>query len=172
MARSSISVVLQGFQRHLDDEALCLQPFFMARRLTAWLAGGAIVLLAVACDTARRVDRIENVRPPAAGRPDEPADVQGIYRSLSKAVLQLRGNGDLVLIAPAGAGPDSGKFILQDGRLEVQTKNCGETVGTYEMVVTGEQEPGKATLQINALSDECAERRRDLTAYPWVYANS
>ncbi|HEV3402120.1 MAG TPA: hypothetical protein VG078_09900, partial [Acidimicrobiales bacterium] len=100
--------MLQGFQRHLDDEALCLQPFFMARRLTAWLAGGAIVLLAVACDTARRVDRIENVRPPAAGRPDEPADVQGIYRSLSKAVLQLRGNGDLVLIAPAGAGPDSG----------------------------------------------------------------
>jgi hypothetical protein len=164
--------VLQRFQHHLDEKPLSLQPFSVARRLRAWCVGGAVVLLLTACDTARRVDRIENVRPPAAGRPHQPADVQGIYRSLGKAVLQLRGNGDLVLVAPAGAGPDSGKFTLQDGRLEIQTENCGEAVGTYEMVVTGEQEPGKATLQIDAVSDECADRRRDLTAYPWVYANS
>jgi hypothetical protein len=144
----------------------------MARHLRRLFGAAAVVLLLGACDTARRIERAENVRPPAAGTPHQPSDVQGIYRSLSKAVLQLRGNGDLVLVAPAGGGPDSGSFTLQDGRLEVQTKNCGEAVGTYEMVVTGEQEPGKATLQINALGDECAERRRDLTEYPWVYANS
>ncbi|HEX2042350.1 MAG TPA: hypothetical protein VHF24_06890 [Acidimicrobiales bacterium] len=144
----------------------------MARHVRRLSGIVAIVLLVAACDTVRQVERVENVRPPAAGTPQQPSDVQGIYRSLSRAVLQLRGNGDLVLVAPAGGGPDSGKFTLQDGRLEVQTENCGETVGTYEMVVTGEQEPGKATLQINALSDECADRRRDLTAYPWVYANS
>lgn len=172
MARSSISVVLQGFQGHLDEKPLCLQRSFMARWSRRLVVGGTIVVSLAACDTARRVDRVENVRPPAAGRPMQPADVQGIYRSLNKSVLQLRGNGDLVLVAPAGGGPDSGKFTLQDGRLEVQTTKCGETVGTYEMVVTGEQEPGKATVQINAVSDECATRRRDLTAYPWVYANS
>ncbi|HEX2272855.1 MAG TPA: hypothetical protein VHG90_03165 [Acidimicrobiales bacterium] len=144
----------------------------MARRLNRLFAGALLVLLVAACDTVRQVERVENVRPPAVGTPQQPSDVQGIYRSLSKAVLQLRGNGDLVLVAPAGGGPDSGKFTLQDGRLEVQTDNCGETVGIYEMVVTGEQEPGKATLQINAIGDECAGRRRDLTAYPWVYANS
>ena len=144
----------------------------MARLLTQWFVGATVALLFASCDAARRLETEENVRPPAAGRPNEPADVQGIYRSLAKAVLQLRGNGDLVLVAPAGGGPDSGKFVLQDGRLEVQTSKCGETVGTYEMVVTGEQEPGKATLQIDAISDECAERRRDLTEYPWVYANS
>jgi hypothetical protein len=172
MARSSISVVPQGFQGYLDENPLCLQPFFMARCPRRWLAGVTIALALAACGAAERVERVENVRPPAAGRPTQPADVQGIYRSLSKAVLQLRGNGDLVLIAPAGGGPDSGRFTLQDGRLEVQTSKCGETVGTYEMVVTGEQEPGKATLQSDAVSDECADRRRDLTAYPWVYANS
>jgi hypothetical protein len=144
----------------------------MARHVRRLSGIVAIVLLVAACDTVRQVERVENVRPPAAGTPQQPSDVQGIYRSLSRAVLQLRGNGDLVLVAPAGGGPDSGKFTLQDGRLEVQTENCGETVGTYEMVVTGEQEPGKATLQINAITDECADRRRDLTAYPWVYADS
>lgn len=168
MPRSSISVVPQGFQGRLDEKALCLQRSFMARHVRRLSVVVAIVVLMAACET----ERVENVRPPAAGTPHQPSDVQGIYRSLSKAVLQLRGNGDLVLVAPAGGGPDSGKFTLQDGRLEVQTENCGETVGTYEMVVTGEQEPGKATLQINAVSDECADRRRDLTAYPWVYANS
>jgi hypothetical protein len=168
MPRSSISVVLQGFQRHLDEKALCLQRFFMAGPLRRLSGAVAVVLLMAACET----ERVENVRPPAVGTPRQPSDVQGIYRSLSKAVLQLRGNGDLVLVAPAGGGPDSGKFTLQDGRLEVQTENCGETVGSYEMVVTGEQEPGKATLQINAITDECADRRRDLTAYPWVYADS
>lgn len=172
MARSSISVVPQGFQGRLDANPLCLQRFFMARCLRRWLAGGTAVLTLAACDAAQRVDTAENVRPPAAGRPNEAADVQGIYRSLGKAVLQLRGNGELVLVAPAGGGPDSGRFVLRDGRLEVQTTKCGETVGTYEMEVTGEQEAGKATLQINAVSDACAERRRDLTAYPWVYANS
>ncbi len=172
MPRSSISVALQGFQRHLDEKALCLQRFFVAREVRLLSGIVAVVLLVAACGTVRQVERVENVRPPAAGTPQQPSDVQGIYRSLSKAVLQLRGNGDLVLVAPAGGGPDSGKFTLQNGRLEVQTENCGETVGSYEMVVTGEQEPGKATLQIQVVSDACADRRRDLTAYPWVYANS
>ncbi len=172
MLRSSISVVLQRFPRAWTRKPIVCNAFSVARLLARCLAGGIVVVLLSSCGAARRLESEENVRPPAAGRPNEPADVQGIYRSLAKAVLQLRGNGDLVLVAPAGGGPDSGKFVVQDGRLEVQTSKCGEAVGTYEMVVTGEQEPGKATLQISALSDECAERRRDLTAYPWVYANS
>ena len=134
-----------------------------------WVAGALVLLVLGACGSA---DRSENVRPPAAGTPNQPAEVQGIYRSLNKAVLQLRGNGDLVLIAPAGGGPASGKFTLQQGRLEVQTSNCGETIGSYDLVVTGEQEAGKATLRLTPVTDECAERRRDLTHDPWVYANS
>ena len=141
------------------------------RRRDRWVAGALAVLLLGGCGAARRADR-QNVRPPAAGTPNQPVEVQGIYRSLSKAVLQLRGNGNLVLIAPAGGGPDSGKFVLQQGRLEVQTSKCGESIGSYEVVVTGEQEAGKATLRLTALEDQCAERRRDLTRDPWVYANS
>jgi hypothetical protein len=40
------------------------------------------------------------------------------------------------------------------------------------VVVTGEQEAGKATLRISVVSDDCATRRHDLTRDPWVYANS
>jgi hypothetical protein len=125
-----------------------------------------------ACGTARTVERVENVRPPRAGTPGRPADVQGIYRSLHQALLQLRGDGSVVLVVPDGGGPSSGRFTLQEGRLELQTSTCGDAVGSYDMVVTGEQEAGKATLRITVVSDECATRRHDLTRDAWVYANS
>jgi hypothetical protein len=125
-----------------------------------------------ACGSARTVERVENVRPPRAGTPGRPADVQGIYRSLHQALLQLRGDGSVVLVVPDGGGPSSGRFTLQEGRLELQTSTCGDAVGSYDMVVTGEQQAGKATLRITVVSDECATRRHDLTRDAWVYANS
>jgi hypothetical protein len=133
----------------------------------------AALLAALVCAcTAGKVERVENVRPPRAGTPGRPAEVQGIYRSLHQALLQLRGDGSVVLVVPGGGGPSSGRFTLQEGRLEVQTSACGDAVGSYDMVVTGEQAAGKAMLRISVVSDDCATRRQDLTRDPWVYANS
>ena len=112
------------------------------------------------------------MRPPAAGTPSQPSDVQGIYRSIRNGVLQLRGNGDIVLIVGDGTGASSGTFTLQDGRLDVQTSSCGDAIGSYDVVVSGEQEAGKATLRITGVSDACADRFRQLTIDPWIYADS
>lgn len=130
------------------------------------------MLLLGACGTSLRRAPSENVRPPAAGTPGRPSDVQGIYRSIRNSVLQLRGNGNLNLIVGDGTGATGGQFTLQQGRLEVQTSACGETVGSYEVVVTGEQKAGKATLRFTGVSDTCADRLRQLTIDPWIYADS
>jgi len=133
----------------------------------------AAVLLALAgCGTQERMAKMQNVKPPAAGTPSGPADVSGIYRSAHLATLQLRSDGTITLIVPNGGGPSSGRFTLQDGRIEVQTSACGQTDGSYNVAVTGAQKAGKATLVITGLNDTCASRLRDLTREPWVYADS
>lgn len=132
----------------------------------------AVALLLGACGTSMRSGPSNNVQPPAAGTPGQPSDVQGVYRSIRNAVLQLRGNGDLNLIVGDGTGATRGKFTLQQGRFVLQTTSCGEIIGSYDMTVTGEQEAGKATLRITAVSDTCTERFRQLTIDPWIYANS
>ena len=148
-------------------------------RVTLVRRAGSTVLGAVlsgtllaACGGGGADPPAENVRPPRPGTPTQPSDVQGIYRSVRQGLLQLRGDGTLVLIAPQGAGPSGGRFTLRNGRLEVQTDDCGDDIGSYDVVVTGEQEAGKATLRITAITDPCAPRLRDLTRDPWVYANS
>ncbi|HTJ75869.1 MAG TPA: hypothetical protein VL337_10940 [Acidimicrobiales bacterium] len=113
-----------------------------------------------------------NVRPPKPGVPATLTDVTGIYRSIHQAVLQLRSNGEFVLIVPEGPGPTSGTFTLQDGRLSVVTASCGTTTGEYDVVVSGEQAAGKAVLNIAAVDDQCDSRRHYLTVDPWVYADS
>ena len=113
-----------------------------------------------------------NVQPPAPGVPAVAEDVTGIYRSIHQGLLQLRANGDFVLIVPDGPGPTSGTFTLSQGRLSVYSKACGPETGDYDVVVTGEQEAGKAVLNISAVQDSCEDRRRYLTIDPWVYANS
>jgi hypothetical protein len=113
-----------------------------------------------------------NVRPPKPGVPATLTDVTGIYRSIHQAVLQLRSNGEFVLIVPEGPGPTSGTFTLQDGRLSVVTTSCGTTTGEYDVVVSGEQAAGKAVLNIAAVDDQCDSRRHYLTVDPWVYADS
>jgi hypothetical protein len=113
-----------------------------------------------------------NVRPPAAGVPATGTDVTGIYRSIHQGLLQLRDDGDFVLIVPEGPGPTAGTFTLTDGRMTVRTEGCGEEPGDYDVVVTGAREAGKATLTISAVRDACDDRRRYLTIDPWVYANS
>lgn len=124
------------------------------------------------CGTDQRVSKVENVRPPAAGTPARPADVSGIYRSIHTATLQLRGDGSVALIVPNGSGASSGRFTLEDGRLELQTTACNDTIGSYDVKVTGPQKAGKATLIMTAVNDPCASRSRDLTRDPWVYADS
>ena len=139
------------------------------RTASAAVLAGALV---VGCTSGGTDAPAENVRPPKAGTPGQPSDVQGIYRSVRQGLLQLRGNGTIVLVAPAGGGQSGGRFTLQDGRLELQTDDCGDDIGRYDVVVTGEQEAGKATLRITAVDDPCATRLRDLTRDPWIYANS
>jgi hypothetical protein len=114
----------------------------------------------------------QNVRPPAPGTPARPSDVQGIYRSIGQGLLQLRGNGEFVLIMPESPGAGAGSYTLRDGRLRVSTDVCGTAEGQYRLEVGGEQEAGKATLLFSALSDDCDWRRRSLTTHPWVYADS
>ncbi len=124
------------------------------------------------CGVQREAARVQNVKPPRAGTPAGPSDVSGIYRSLHQAVLQLRGDGSVVLIDPSGGGPSSGTFTLFSGRLVVRTPECGDAAGTYDVAVTGPQQAGKASLVITAVGDTCTARRTSLTRDSWVYADS
>ena len=139
----------------------------MPRRSYAFL----LLLLMVLPACGDRAERL-NVRPPRPGVPADESEVVGIYRSIHQGLLQLRGDGDLTLIIPGGPGATSGTYALRAGRLEVFTESCGDQLGDYRVEVTGEQEAGKAVLNITAVDDPCAERRRYLTIDPWVYANS
>ena len=114
----------------------------------------------------------QNVRPPAPGTPSQRGDVQGIYRSIRQGVLQLRGDGEFVLIMRESPGAGAGTYTLEDGRLTVNTNVCGTAEGEYRVQVGGEQKAGKATLRFEAVNDDCDWRRRSLTADPWVYADS
>ncbi len=113
-----------------------------------------------------------NVQPPAPGVPARAEDVTGIYRSIHQGVLQLRSDGDYVLIVPDGPGPSSGSFTLSAGRMVVFSKACGQETGEYDVVVSGIQEAGKAVLTLSTVKDPCEDRRRYLTVDPWIYANS
>ncbi len=113
-----------------------------------------------------------NVRPPAPGVPATAEQITGIYRSIHQGLLQLRADGDFVLVVPEGQGPTSGTFTLSDGRLVVYSAACGPETGDYDVLVTGEQEAGKAVLNLTAVRDPCEDRRHYLTIDPWVYADS
>ena len=139
----------------------------MKRRLAAVL----LLLLASGC-SSMKAKPSSNVQPPAPGVPATASDVTGIYRSIHQGVLQLRADGDYILVVPEGPGPSSGSFTLSAGRMSVYSKACGPETGDYDVVVTGTQEAGKAVLNISAVRDSCEERRRYLTVDPWVYANS
>ena len=133
-----------------------------------------LLLLAVATGacSAMKATPSSNVQPPAPGVPASAQDVSGIYRSIHQGLLQLRADGNYVLVVPEGPGPTSGSFTLSAGRLVVFSEACGQETGDYDVVVTGEQEAGKAVLNISAVRDPCEARRKYLTVDPWVYANS
>ncbi len=133
----------------------------------------ALVLVAVLTGACSFKDPpASNVQPPAPGVPATAKDVTGIYRSIHQGLLQLRSDGTYVLIVPDGPGPSSGSFTLSAGRLVVFSKACGQETGDYDVLVTGEQEAGKAVLHLTAVQDTCAARRQYLTVDPWIYANS
>lgn len=132
------------------------------------LVAVAVLVVASACASASR-RQAPNVNPPHPGVPASAADVQGIYRTGRQGTLQLRGNGTLVIVTDRG--PDTGSYVIEGGRMEVQSRECAEA-GTYHVRVGGVPEPGKAVLHLTALRDDCAERRASLGSEPWVYANS
>ena len=134
-------------------------------------ATALLLLLAGGC-SAMKAKPSSNVQPPAPGIPARAEDVTGIYRSIHQGVLQLRADGDYLLVVPEGPGPTSGSFTLSAGRMSVYSKACGPETGDYDVVVTGEQVAGKAVLNISAVRDSCEQRRKYLTVDPWVYANS
>jgi len=130
-----------------------------------------LVLASGAC-SSMKASPSNNVQPPAPGVPAKAEDVTDIYRSIHQGLLQLRADGDYVLVVPEGPGPTSGTFTLSAGRLVVFSEACGQETGDYDVLVTGAQEAGKAVLNISAVRDPCEERRRYLTIDPWIYANS
>lgn len=134
----------------------------------------AVVLLAATAGgcSSIKATPASNVRPPAPGVPATANEVTGIYRSIHQGVLQLRADGGFVLIVPEGPGPTAGSYTLRDGRLVVRSEGCGDATGDYDVVVTGEQEAGKAVLNLSSVRDPCESRRHYLTVDPWVYANS
>ena len=135
----------------------------------------AAVLLCAALSGACSVVKdtpASNVQPPAPGVPATAEEVTGIYRTIHQGVLQLREDGAFVLVVPEGPGPSAGTYTLANGRLVVRSDDCGAETGDYDVLVTGEQEAGKATLNFSAVRDPCEDRRRYLTIDPWVYANS
>ncbi|HET7720058.1 MAG TPA: hypothetical protein VFK43_08840 [Acidimicrobiales bacterium] len=135
------------------------------------LAAALLLLIAGGC-SAMKSKPSSNVQPPAPGVPATASDVTGIYRSIHQGTLQLRADGDYILVVPEGPGATSGSFTLSAGRMSVYSEACGPETGDYDVIVTGEQEAGKAVLNISAVRDSCEERRRYLTIDPWVYANS
>lgn len=98
--------------------------------------------------------------------------MQGIYRTVHQAVLQLRANGTLVFIVPEGPGPTAGTYTLVNGTMTIRTDVCGTAVGEYRVDVSGPPLPGEAALSFTAVQDDCDSRRRYLTIDPFVYANS
>jgi hypothetical protein len=134
----------------------------------------ALLLLAAVSGgcSSMKASPASNVQPPAPGIPATSDDVTGIYRSIHQGLLQLRKDGDFVLVVPEGPGPTSGTFTLNAGRMVVSSEACGPQAGNYDVFVTGTQEAGKAVLNISAVDDPCESRRRYLTIDPWVYANS
>ena len=135
------------------------------------IAVAVVAALSGACGVIKD-EPASNVRPPAPGVPASAEQVTGIYRSIHQGLLQLRADGDFVLVVPEGPGATSGRFTLSDGRLSVYTEACGQETGDYDVLVTGEQEAGKAVLNLTAVNDPCDDRRHYLTVDPWVYANS
>jgi hypothetical protein len=135
------------------------------------LAAALFLLIAGGCSSMKDKPS-SNVQPPAPGVPATTGDVTGIYRSIHQGVLQLRADGDYILVVPDGPGPSSGSFTLSAGRMSVYSKACGPETGDYDVVVTGQQAAGKAVLTISAVRDTCEERRHYLTVDPWIYANS
>ncbi len=133
-----------------------------------------IVLLALAMSgcSALKSKPKENVVPPQPGVPSRPSDVQGIYRTIHQGLLQLRGDGEFVLILPEGPGPSGGSYTLEDGTLTVETDDCGAQVGEYRLLVNGPPEPGKANIVFTPVQDDCEDRKKYLTIDPWIYANS
>jgi len=135
----------------------------------------ATVLLVVslaACGGGDRKTRL-NVRPPAAGVPQQPSEITGIYRTTHQATLQLRGDGSLSMIVPvAGVGPTAGTYQLDDDGFRLRTVACGDTIGTYRVEVRGRQVAGEANLVFITVDDACEQRSRYLTIDPWYYADS
>jgi hypothetical protein len=113
-----------------------------------------------------------NYRPPDLGVPATGADITGIYRTIHQGLLQLRGNGDLNLVIPAGVGATSGTFSVDNGRVTLRTERCGDQVGSYQVEVHAGPIVSRSTLVFEAVDDPCAERRKYLTIDPWVYADS
>jgi hypothetical protein len=131
-----------------------------------------VLLTAVSGACSFKDPPASNVQPPAPGVPATAKEITGIYRSIHQGLLQLRADGDYILVVPEGPGPSSGSFTLSAGRLVVFSKACGQETGDYDVLITGEQAAGKAILNITAVQDPCEDRRRYLTADPWIYANS
>ena len=136
------------------------------------LAAAALLLTVASGCSAMRAKPSSNVQPPAPGIPATAADVTGIYRTIHQGVLQLRADGDYVLVVPEGPRPSTGTFTLTAGRMSMTSAACGPEAGDYDVVVTGVQEAGKAVLNLSAVRDTCEDRRKYLTIDPWVYANS
>ena len=151
------------------DSAREVKHFRCGVRPLAVLAACLLLFFATACGDSKPK---ENVQPPRPGVPSQRSDVQGIYRTVHQALLQLRGNGTFVLIIPEGPGPSAGDYTLERGRLTLTTDDCGATVGEYDVMVGGVPEPNKATLHFTVVNDGCSLRARYLTIDPWVYAVS
>jgi hypothetical protein len=97
--------------------------------------------------------------------PSKVDDVTGIWRAGGQTTLELRKNGTYVLITPVSDAL-AGDYSLSGERVTVfgESKACGKAQGTYRIQVSYQQR-----LLLTDPNDECALRRSQLTADPFVY---
>ena len=97
-------------------------------------------------------------------RPEKIDDVTGIWRNVHQGVLELRDNGDFVLISPI-TKPDSGKYTLQNGVIAFAGGTlCPPGDASYAVGVVRSQR-----MMLSSDGDRCELRRRVLVSDPWVY---
>lgn len=134
----------------------------MAR--TPILTGPALVLVAALASAA--CSHKPPPPPPAPLRqPGGVADIVGIWHTIHRHTLQLREKRTYILVTGT-TPPLAGTYQLRGDQLEFTDRHCGGTPGTYTVRVAFQER-----LELQPVSDACADRRIHLTLDPWVYAN-
>jgi hypothetical protein len=124
----------------------------------------AVIAVVVACLGACASSKPPPDKP--LGTPTKVDDVTGIWRTIHQNTLELRRNGTFVLITSVSDAMAGDYSLAQDRMTFFNTNTCGGAQGTYRVQVAPKQR-----LLFSDAEDQCAVRRTQLTADPYIYAS-